>query len=192
MSPCTAIVYCSRSYCVHTLDLLDRIRVFSEEALEQYTIAVHGLKGSSYSICADEAGNYAAALEAAARAGDIGTIKAQNSGLVATVETLISGLNGLVAKAEKNRGRKGRSAAPDSALLDRLLEACKQYRPALMEEAVTELEKREYDSGGDLVSWLREQVDNLEYDAIRDRLGTRKSLSKIATVPLQEEIYGRR
>jgi hypothetical protein len=39
-----------------------------------------------------------------------------------------------------------------------------------------ELDKYEYDSGGELVSWLREQLDNLEYDAIRDRLEDRDGL----------------
>jgi CheY-like chemotaxis protein len=165
-----------RSYCVHTPVLLDKIRGFSGENLDQYTIAVHGLKGSSYSICADEAGNFAAAMEAAARAGDIETIKAQNSGLIETVETLISGLNELVAKVEKSRGKKQRAGAPDPDLLSRLLEACKEYRPALMEDAVAELENYEYDSGGDLVVWLREQLDNLEYESIQDRLETQDSL----------------
>jgi HPt (histidine-containing phosphotransfer) domain-containing protein len=141
---------------------------------------VHGLKGSSYSICADKAGNYAAALEAAARAGDIGTIKAQNGGLVETVETLISGLNELLAKIEKNGDKKRRTGAPDTNLLNKLLEAGKQYDLILMEEAVTELEKYEYDSGGDLVLWLREQVDNLEYEAIQDRLENHGGLSKTA------------
>jgi CheY-like chemotaxis protein len=181
-----------RSYCVHTLTLLDKIRRFSEEDLDQYTIAVHGLKGSSYGICANEVGNYAAAMEAAARTGDIGTIKAQNSGLITTVETLISGLNELLAKIEKNNDKKRRADAPDPNLLDQLLAACKQYRPALMEEAVTELEKYEYDSGGDLVLWLREQLDNLEYDAIQDRLENQDMLSKAAktNIHLQEENYG--
>jgi CheY-like chemotaxis protein/HPt (histidine-containing phosphotransfer) domain-containing protein len=176
-----------RSYCVHTPALLDRIRDFSGEDTDQYAIAVHGLKGASYGICADEAGNYAAAMEAAARAGDIETIKAQNSGLIATVETLVSGLNGLLAKVEKNRDKKQRAGAPDPNLLDRLLGDCKQYRPALMEETMAELENYEYDSGGDLVVWLREQLDNLEYDAIQDRLETKDSLSNL----LQEEIYGK-
>jgi HPt (histidine-containing phosphotransfer) domain-containing protein len=183
-----------RSYCVHTPALLDRIRGFSEEDTDQYTIAVHGLKGASYSIHADETGNYAAALEAAARAGDIGTIRAKNSGFIKTVETLISGLNELLAKVEKNRDKKQRAGTPDPNLLDKLLEAGKQYNLALMEEAVTELEKYEYDSGGDLVLWLREQVDNLEYEAIQDRLENHDGLSKTAKVNihshLPEEKYG--
>jgi CheY-like chemotaxis protein len=181
-----------RSYCVHTPALLDGIRSFSGEDLDQYTIAVHGLKGSSYSICADEAGNYAAAMEAAARAGDIETIKTKNSGLIETVEILICGLNELIAKVEKSRGKKQRAGAPDPDLLGRLREACKEYRPSLMEDAMTELENYEYDSGGDLVVWLREQLDNLEYDSIQDRLETQDSLSKTATILLQEENYGKR
>jgi hypothetical protein len=39
-----------------------------------------------------------------------------------------------------------------------------------MEEIIAELEGYEYESGGELVSWLREQLDNLEYDAVRERL----------------------
>jgi hypothetical protein len=153
---------------------------------------VHGLKGSSYGICADEAGNYAAAMEAAARMGDVETIKAKNSGLVKTVETLISGLNELLVKIDKNKDKKRRAGAPDPNLLDKLLAACKQYRLALMEEAVTELEKYEYDSGGDLVLWLREQLDNLEYDGIQDRLENQDRLSKSVktNIHLQEENYG--
>jgi hypothetical protein len=47
-----------------------------------------------------------------------------------------------------------------------------------MEEAVTELESFEYESGGELVVWLREQLDNLEYDAIHERLESLSSGSK--------------
>jgi CheY-like chemotaxis protein/anti-sigma regulatory factor (Ser/Thr protein kinase)/HPt (histidine-containing phosphotransfer) domain-containing protein len=171
-----------RSYYIHTPVLLEKIRGFSEEggcpvdcALDQYAITVHGLKGSSYSICANEAGDYAAALEIAARAKDIETIRAKTGGFIKTVETLLSNLNELLAKTEKGGTKKRRADVPDSFLLAGLLEACKQYKPiAELERTVVELEKYEYDSGGELVSWLREQLNNLEYDAIRDRLENRK------------------
>jgi hypothetical protein len=39
-----------------------------------------------------------------------------------------------------------------------------------MEDTLAELEEYEYESGGDLVEWLREQMDNLEYEAIQERL----------------------
>jgi HPt (histidine-containing phosphotransfer) domain-containing protein len=169
-----------RSYCLHTPALLEKIRGFSEEGLDQYTIAVHGLKGSSYGICADEAGNYAEALETAARAGDIETIKTKNGGLVNIVETLLSGLTEALAKTTKDEGKKQPAGAPDRALLVKLRKACKQYRLASMEKAVTALEKYEYDCGGDLVSWLREHLDNLEYNAIQERLDHYLGSSKTA------------
>jgi HPt (histidine-containing phosphotransfer) domain-containing protein len=153
---------------------------FSEEELDQYTIAVHGLKGASFNIHAEDVGNFAASLEAAARSGDIATIKAQNKDLIEATETLISSLNELLAKTEKSRDKKRRSISPDPMLLNRLFDASKQYRPALMEEAITELEKYEYDSGGDLVLWLREQFENLEYEAIQECLENENGLKETA------------
>jgi CheY-like chemotaxis protein len=172
-----------RSYCVHTPALLEKIRNFSGEKLDQYTIAVHGLKGSSFGICADGAGNYAAALEMAARAGDIETVKLKNDGLIKTVEALLSGLKEVLTKIEKSRPEKQRAAVPDRVLLAGLLEACIQYKPAAeIERMVLELERYQYDSGGELVLWLREQVDNLEYKAIRDRLENQLGLLKTAEI----------
>jgi hypothetical protein len=39
-----------------------------------------------------------------------------------------------------------------------------------MEEIISSIESNDYDSGMELVCWLREQMDNLEYNAIRQRL----------------------
>jgi hypothetical protein len=39
-----------------------------------------------------------------------------------------------------------------------------------MEEAVRDLKRYEYEACGELVPWLREQIDNLEYDAVAERL----------------------
>jgi CheY-like chemotaxis protein len=71
-----------RSYCVHTPGLLKKIHDFSLKDLKQYAVAVHGLKGSSYGICADAIGKFAEALEMAAKAGDIEAIKLKNNGLI--------------------------------------------------------------------------------------------------------------
>jgi hypothetical protein len=40
-----------------------------------------------------------------------------------------------------------------------------------MDEILEKLEANDYEEGGELVKWLREQVDNLEYEAIYKRLG---------------------
>jgi signal transduction histidine kinase/DNA-binding NarL/FixJ family response regulator len=158
-----------RSYCIHTPGLLEKIRDFSIKDLHQYTVTVHGLKGSSYGICADEIGKYAEAMEMAAKAGDVETINARNGGLIEKTEKLLKSLNEILQNIEQKK-EKPRAAAPNQALLIKFLEGCKRYKLALMEDALTELEKYDYDTGGELVVWLRNQFDNLEYDNIRERL----------------------
>jgi signal transduction histidine kinase/DNA-binding NarL/FixJ family response regulator len=158
-----------RSYCVHTPDLLEKIRRFSVKNLHQYAVNVHGLKGSSYGICANEIGKYAEAMEMAAKAEDIETIKEKNGGLIEKTEKLLKSLNEILQNNDQKK-EKPRAAAPNQSLLIKLLEGCKRYKLALMEEALTELEKYNYDTGGELVTWLRNEFDNLEYDNIRERL----------------------
>jgi YD repeat-containing protein len=159
-----------KSYCNHAPELLEKIRSFSADNMQQYAITVHGLKGASYGICADKIGKYAEALEMAAKAGDIEAISAKNSGLIEETENLLEILNGILSEIEKIKNKKPRAAAPDRDLVIKILESCKQHNLTLMEEALMELEQFTYDADGELVSWLREQVDKLEYNAIQQRL----------------------
>jgi CheY-like chemotaxis protein len=164
-----------RSYNTHTPALLEKMRMlagaaFTEESLREYTITVHGLKGSSFGVCAGETGGQAEALEHAARNGDIRFIAANNGRLIETAETLERNIRNLLARLAKPAEAKPRAPAPDPALLAKLLEDCGHYRTNLIEKTLKELESREYESGGELVKWLREQFDNLEYDAMLERL----------------------
>ncbi|MDR0709661.1 MAG: response regulator, partial [Spirochaetaceae bacterium] len=52
-----------RSYAASTPDFLDILRNVSKETLDNYAITLHGIKGSSYQICAGETGKKAEALE---------------------------------------------------------------------------------------------------------------------------------
>jgi hypothetical protein len=63
-----------------------------------------------------------------------------------------------------------RKSTPDNAMLKRLLDNCRRYDMSGMEEVMSEVEKFDYDSGGELVRWLREKLDNLEYGEIADML----------------------
>jgi hypothetical protein len=164
-----------RSYCIHTPALLEKMRNLTKAALKagavgEYTITVHGIKGSSYGICADGAAKQAEALEHAARGGDMAFIEANNSRFIETAETLLQNIQNLLAGINGRTAAKPRSPSPDPALLEELLAACKHYKASLMEETLRKLEGCEYESGGELVAWLREQADNLEYDAIVERL----------------------
>ncbi|MCL2009689.1 MAG: ATP-binding protein [Synergistaceae bacterium] len=163
-----------RSFVNHTPGLLSILRNLREENLTEYAITVHGIKGSAYGICANEAGGRAEALERAAKAGDFEAVRVSNEAFLALVETLIADLAELLRKAAEASGAnkpKERLPAPDKALLRKLLEAAEHFKSSQMEEAMNELELYEYETDGELVTWLREQMESLEYDAIKKRLG---------------------
>jgi PAS domain S-box-containing protein len=159
-----------QSYLTHTPELLEKLRPLSRETLPDYAVTVHGLKGASYGICAEEIGKEAEELEFAAKAGDYEKVRSKNAAFIAKVETALNDLGDLLKSAAENNSPKKKTAAPDAALLEKLLDASRRFKSATMEEVMTELESYEYESGGDLVSWLREQIDNLEYDAVREKL----------------------
>ncbi|GHV68249.1 hypothetical protein AGMMS49928_07240 [Spirochaetia bacterium] len=165
-----------RSYYTHTPALLEKLRRLTEKALSvetigDYIITVHGLKGSTYGICAQPAAKQAEVLEKAARSGDLKQIDTGSARLIETVEKLLQNIGALLEQTAAVEPAKPRAASPDPALLAEFLEACEHYRTSLMEETLVKLEGYEYESGGELVAWLREQADNLEYEAIRKRLG---------------------
>jgi signal transduction histidine kinase/CheY-like chemotaxis protein/HPt (histidine-containing phosphotransfer) domain-containing protein len=159
-----------RSWMIHVPELLEKLRTLSRETLPDYAISVHGLKGASYGICAQRIGKKAEELEQAAKAGNYEQVAADNDAFIARVEKTVAALRSLLEKKTESAPAKDKAPAPDKALLEKILDASRHFKPTVMEEALAELEKCDYESGGDLVPWLREQLDNLEYDAIRDRL----------------------
>jgi CheY-like chemotaxis protein len=159
-----------QSFVNHTPGLLEKLRSLTRETLPDYAVTVHGLKGASYGICAMAAGGEAEELEFAAKAGDYERVESKNAAFISKVEADLKALEELLRTASKNGDEKPKAAAPGKALLEKLLDASKRFKPAIMEEVLAELEKYEYESGGDLIPWLREQIDNLEYDAVREKL----------------------
>ena len=163
-----------RAWCIHTPPLLDRLRTCIDSAtdkdLSDYIIAVHGLKGSSFGIYADSIGKQAEALEAAARRQDIPFVTANTGPLVEETVLLLENLKKLLESMAGDKSTAPLSPSPDPVLLNKLLEASKGYKSSVMEEALSSLEAFRYESGGDLIAWLHEQMDNLEYDAIREKL----------------------
>jgi CheY-like chemotaxis protein/two-component sensor histidine kinase len=171
----TAYLDILRSYHLHTPALLEKLGSLSSAegegvSLAEYAVLVHGLKGSSYGICANAAGKAAEALEAASKAGNLAQVLEANASFIENVSLLLADIGELLKAAAPDKGAKRKAASPDPALLAKLLDACKHFKSSQMEEAQTELESFEYESGGELIVWLREQLDNLEYDAIRERL----------------------
>jgi signal transduction histidine kinase/CheY-like chemotaxis protein len=77
------------SYVLHMPGLLEKIRRFSAEFINDYAVTIHGIKGSCYGICAQETGKWAEALEMAARQGDIETILSNNERFIRDTEELV-------------------------------------------------------------------------------------------------------
>jgi hypothetical protein len=164
-----------RAWCMHTPVQLETLRklagqLSNADALGEYTTTLHGVKGATFGICADGPAQKAADLEAASRKGDLDFIAANFEPFSKEILSLHQKLEKLLAEITSQAPAKSAAKSPDTALLAEFLEACKQFKSNRMEEILGKLEAFEYESGGELVQWLREQTDNLEYDAIQERL----------------------
>jgi PAS domain S-box-containing protein len=158
-----------RSYVINTPPLLDRARRVDEKSLSEYAIMIHGIKGACAGISAGAAERMAQDLERAAKNGDMETVSAQNGPFIQIAERLIADISAMIEKIDSSRPKEHRNT-PDKVLIDKILECCKRYDVTGMEEAMSEIERYEYESGNDLVEWLRKKLDNLEYDQILARL----------------------
>jgi signal transduction histidine kinase/CheY-like chemotaxis protein len=161
-----------RSYYLHTPALLEKMKYkdLSEEEIKEYTITVHGIKGASFGICADAVGKQAEALETAAKNHDTKFIEMNNTHFIEEVEKIIGRLNELFTLVASQAEAKPVRDKPDPELLEKLTEAARRFNVKVMDEILEKLEANEYEQGGELVKWLREQVDNLEYEAIYKKL----------------------
>jgi CheY-like chemotaxis protein len=156
-------------YAAHTGEVLDNLRAPDGDNLKDYAVAVHGLKGSSYGICANIVGKMAEELEKSSKSGDLDAALAQNNDMLAAADKLIADIKAALAEIAPAEVKETRRA-PDGELLKSLLSACESYDFTRMDTIIKELLSFEYEEGGELVSWLSEQAENLEYAAITDRL----------------------
>jgi len=166
---CETYLHVLRSYAVNTRNLLGSLNEVTEENLNGYAITVHGIKGSSRSICADLAGDKAEELEVAAKSGDLDFVREKNPALVSTVAKLLDDLEELLAKITPETD-KPEKEKPDKELLARILEACKSFDMDMVETLVKELESFDYKSNGEIVGWLSEYILQYNVDDIIEKL----------------------
>ena len=173
-----------RSYCSHTPGLLAQLRTFTggvsrlnpaglnPEGISPsgYTTIVHGIKSSSYAIGATAIGQKAEALEKAGRSGAFDYVARENLPFIAMIEALLPNIDRFLKTIDEAKADKQTAPYPDPVLLEKLLEAVRLYKNVTMEQTMRQLEAYQYETGGELVIWLRGQLDELEYDTIRTRL----------------------
>jgi len=137
--------------------------------LPGYVISVHGLKGTSAGIGAEEVRAQALELENLSRAGDLRGVLAKNGKLLADAQVIVANVKEWLDKNDVHDA-KPRKKAPDKELLARLLESCESYDMDGIEETMKELESFDYDEEADLVKWIREMIDISKMGDVAKRL----------------------
>ena len=160
-----------RSYAVNTRPLLDTIKRVNRDNLDDYVITIHGIKSSSLGICADTVGTAAEALEKAADGGDIEFLNENNPAFLRAAGMLISDIEDMLRKIA-SENPKPLKTRPDDEILIRILSACENFRMDEVDAAMEELEYFEYTSDDGLSAWLRQNVDQMNFDQIIEKLSS--------------------
>jgi CheY-like chemotaxis protein len=158
-----------KSYLQYTPPLLDKLEADAEANLSDFAIVVHGIKSSSRSIGADEIGSRAEMLEHAAKANDAVYVRDNNPAFIASVHKLIADIDAVLHLSDLGKDIPKRTA-PDPETLEKLRTACAAFDIEGAEEAMSELERFQYETQADLIVWLREQVDVSGFKKITERL----------------------
>jgi signal transduction histidine kinase/CheY-like chemotaxis protein len=157
-----------RSYSENTPPLLDDLELYlKEERLADYAIAVHGVKGSSYGVCADEIGKLAEALENAAKVEDLSAVRSEHEHFVGEVKVLLASIKDMLADLDA-ASQKPPAASPDPKHLQELRDACRAFDIGRVNAVMTRLESFDYENGAFLIKWLREKVSDMEFEEISD------------------------
>jgi HPt (histidine-containing phosphotransfer) domain-containing protein len=143
-----------------------------ESSLADYAVEVHGLKGTCNAICAAGTAELAKELEFASKEGSWDLVRAGQGELRRQALELTERLARLLEEWEDHRPAEEKEdrAEPDRELLVRLSAVTGNFSSNETEEVLGELERYRYEKDGDLIIWLREQAENLDYDAMHKRL----------------------
>jgi len=158
-----------RTYMLSVRSMLDIIEGVNKDNLSGYRINVHGLKSTSLDICAKKIGENASLLEEAAKNTDMNYINENNPVFLKTIKKLADDIEGLLLKLD-SENPKPLKESPDKEALFKLLAACREYDMDGADNTIEELEKYQYESGGDLVVWLRDNIDRMNFNEIIEKL----------------------
>ena len=171
----TAYLQILHSYAANVRSLLTTIESLpsseesEEKKLARYKITVHGLKGTSYYVFADEIGRQAEALEKAAGREDTDYISKHNPVFLEAAWKLVSDLEVMLSEFDAENPRPVKPE-PDRELLVRIRDACKRFNMDELDAAMEEIERYQYDSDDGFVNWLQEAVHRMDMTGIVNRL----------------------
>ncbi|MDR2558745.1 MAG: response regulator, partial [Oscillospiraceae bacterium] len=157
-----------QSYVKNTQPLLNVLKEVSRDNLSEYAVMVHGIKGSSRGIFAEEAGNEAEALENAAIAGNYNFVSANNQKFIDILHCLLTNIENVLVKNLKEQ--KPVKDKPDEVILNKLLDACGSFDIDEIDAAMAIIENYDYSSDDGLSVWLRENIDQGKYKDVKEKL----------------------
>jgi len=160
-----------RSYAGSISTVLKSIETVDENDLNTYKIKVHGIKGASYDIFAEETGKKAEALENAANTNDIGFIRENHRDFIISTKKLLNDINEMVhaVGAATDKPQKDK---PDEGLLLKLKNACGDFNLSAADAVMSQIEAFQYTEDGGLVDWLRENVGLMNYADVVEKLSS--------------------
>ncbi|MDR0307772.1 MAG: response regulator [Chitinispirillales bacterium] len=158
-----------RTYARDTPMLLDKLETVTKESLENYHTVVHGVKGASCGICADNIADAALALENAAKEGNYQYIADRNASFLEDARELISEMNNILSEISGNI-EKPKKEKPRRDVFDKLKEACENFDMDGVDEAVTALASYEYETGGEIVAAILESSEQFDIPKIIEKL----------------------
>jgi len=158
-----------RSYAASVRSMLGVVENASEDKLNDYKIKVHGIKGTSLDIFAEEIGSAAKNLEEAAKTGDFDFIVKHNPAFLEATGKMVSDIEDLLAKIEAENPKPEKDR-PDADALAKLLAACKDFDMDGIDAAMALIEKYKYTSDDGLADWLRDNVDRMNIKQIVEKI----------------------
>ena len=170
-----------RSYAHNMPAVVDKLREVTAENLQDYAISVHGLKGSSAGIGAEELRAKAAELERLSKAGDLQGVLSLNGTFLREADSFIEGVKTWLAEYD-HKSDKPRLAAPDPMLLTDLCQSLSDYDMSGIDRAMGILGSAVYDTNNDLVKWLEGKITESEFDDAAERISNVLSNMEVSAV----------
>jgi len=158
-----------RSFAVNARSMLDSMKTIDKNNLKNYEITVHGFKGMSFDIFADQIGEQAKKLEFAAKDSDFKYIQEHNPPFLETAGKLIENIDNMLS-ALSSKKPKPEKVKPDAQSLSKLATACKIYDMDGVDAAMAEIDAYTYVGDDGLALWLRACVDVMDYPQIVKKL----------------------
>ncbi|MCL2082604.1 MAG: ATP-binding protein [Oscillospiraceae bacterium] len=158
-----------RTYTSSVREMLEKINTVSSETLADYRIIVHGIKGASFDIFAEQIAGKALALENAARQNDLEYVNENHQTFIDLAMGLVDGINAELDAIERENP-KPKKARPDDEMLLKLLGACKSYDMDGADAIMEEIESWQYEFDGGLVEWLKDNIDRADFSDVAEKL----------------------